>query len=82
MSIAEPLSVLKSELLQKIVPEVVELLAAGLQEGTPVHQIEEGLWDVLLRAGHEALKAYFDSHGSGDLGPTLTLPSGEQPQAS
>ena len=27
MSIAEPLSVLKSELLQKIVPEVVELLA-------------------------------------------------------
>jgi hypothetical protein len=78
MSIAEPLSVLKSELLQKIVPAVVQLLAAGLQDGTPVHQIEEELWDVLLRTGHEAMKAYFDSHGSGDLGPTLTLPSGEQ----
>ena len=44
MSIAEPLSALKSELLQKLVPELVDLLAAGLHEGTPVHQVEEGLW--------------------------------------
>ena len=30
MSMAEPLTVLKSELLQKIVPELVDLLASAL----------------------------------------------------
>jgi hypothetical protein len=35
MSIAEPLTVLNNELLQKIVPEIVELLATALHEGIP-----------------------------------------------
>ena len=76
MSIAEPLTVLKNELVQKIVPEVVELLASALQEGMPAH--EEGLWDLLLRAGNRGMQALFDSHGTGDLGPILTLPNGDE----
>ncbi len=36
MSIAEPLTVLKSELMQKIVPEMIDLLASAVQEGTAV----------------------------------------------
>jgi hypothetical protein len=78
MNIAEPLTVLKSELLQKVVPELIDVLASGMKEGTPVHQVEEGLWDVLLRAGRRGMQAYFDGHGTGDLGPTLTLPTGEE----
>jgi hypothetical protein len=78
MSIAEPLTVLKNELIQKIVPEVVELLASALQEGMPAHKVEENLWDVLLRAGNRGMQALFDSHGSGDLGPSLTLPNGDE----
>ena len=78
MSIAEPLTVLKNELLQKIVPEIVELLTTALQEGMPAHKVEDNLWDVLLRAGNRAMQALFDSHGSGDLGPTLTLPNGDE----
>lgn len=78
MSIAEPLTVLKIELLQKIVPEMVELLTTALQEGMPAHKVEENLWDVLLRAGNRGMQALFDSHGSGDLGPTLTLPNGDE----
>jgi hypothetical protein len=78
MSIAEPLTVLKSELIQRIVPELVDWLAAALQEGTPVHHVEEGLWDLLLRAGNQGMKAFFDSHGTGDLGPQLTLSNGEE----
>ena len=78
MSIAQPLTVLKNELIQKIVPEVVELLAFALQEGMPAHKVEENLWDVLLRAGNRAMQALFDSHGSGDLGPSLTLPNGDE----
>jgi hypothetical protein len=78
MSIAEPLTVLKNELIQKIVPEVVELLTSALQEGMPAHKVEDNLWHVLLRAGNRAMQALFDSHGSGDLGPSLTLPNGDK----
>src|SRR5208283_388163 len=78
MSIAEPLTALKGELVQKIVPEVIELLALALQEGTPAHKVEEGLWDLMLRAGNRGMQALFDSHGTGDRGPTLTLHNGEE----
>src|ERR1022692_2893488 len=64
MSIAEPLTVLKNELVQKIVPEVIELLTLALQEGTPAHQVEEGLWDLMLRVGNRGMQALFDSHGT------------------
>lgn len=76
MSIPEPLTVLKYELMQKIVPQLVEVLAAAMREGTPVHRVEEDIWDVLLRAGREGMKAFFKGHGTGDLGSTLTLPNG------
>ena len=78
MSIAETLTVLKNELVQKIVPEIVELLTSALQQGMPAHKVEDNLWHVLLRAGNRAMQALFDSHGSGDLGPTLTLPNGDE----
>ena len=78
MSIAEPLTVLNNELVQKIIPEVVELLASALQEGMPAHQVEENLWAVLLRAGNRGMQALFDCHGTGDLGPSLTLPNGDE----
>ena len=78
MSIAQPLTALKSELLQKIVPALLDSLASALQEGTPLHKVEEDLWDMLLRAGNKSMKAFLDCHGSGDLGPTLTLTNGEQ----
>src|SRR5215469_8577163 len=78
MSIAEPLTILKNELVQKLVPEIVELLTTALHEGMPAHKVEESLWDVPLRAGNRAMQALFDSHGSGDLGPSLTLPNGDE----
>jgi hypothetical protein len=78
MSMAESLTVLKSELVQKIVPALITVPASGRQEGKPVHVVEQDLWDVLLLAGNRSMQAFFDSHGSGDLGPTVTLPDGAQ----
>src|SRR3989442_3360699 len=78
MSIAEPLTVLKAELLQHSVPQLVDQLAAALQDGKAVHRVEEELWDLLLQVGHRALGAFLHSHGSGDQGPTLTLPDGQE----
>lgn len=77
MSITDPLTALKIELTQTIVPQVVEQLATALQKGLPVHTVERGLWDLLLGVGHRALGAFFDSHGTGDQGEHLALPDGQ-----
>lgn len=76
MSIAEPLTLLKQELLEKFVPELLELLQTAWREGRPVHQVEEGLWELARRLGQQSLAAFLASHGTGDLGPTATLPAG------
>lgn len=80
MSIAEPLTVLKVELLQSLVPQVLELLSTALQEGTAVHQVESRLWDLGLQLGRRSLAALFAASGSGDLGASLTLPDGQAVQ--
>ena len=80
MSIAEPLTVLKAELLHQLVPQVLELLATALQEGTPIHHVERGLWEVALQLGRRSLTTLFEACGHGDLGETLTLPDGQHVQ--
>jgi hypothetical protein len=78
MSIAQPLTVLKAELLQTLVPQVLDVLTRALQEGTAAHQVEGQFWDLALQLGRQALTAFFEAHGAGDLGPTLTLPDGQE----
>jgi hypothetical protein len=76
MSMAEPLTALKAELLHTLVPQVVDLLATALRDGTPVHQVEGQLWDLALQLGRRSLSALFDACGTGDLGEVLALPDG------
>ena len=78
MSMAEPLTVLKMELLQNVVPQIIDLLSKSMADAVPVHDVERGLWGLLLQMGQEALQAFFDSHGSGDIGEILVLAEGQQ----
>jgi hypothetical protein len=80
MSMADPLSALKMELQQNAVPQIVELLTKARHEGRPLHEVEQGLWDLLLDVGRSCVGAFLDSHGTGDLGETVTLPDGRQTQ--
>jgi hypothetical protein len=80
MSIADPLSVLKMELMQNVVPQIVDLLSTSMTNGLPVHEVEGGLWELLLKTGQQALQAFFDSHGTGDLGAKVTLADGQEAQ--
>jgi hypothetical protein len=80
MSIAQPLTALKAELLQNLVPQVLEVLTRALHEGTAVHLLESQLWDLALQLGQRSLAAFFDASGTGDLGATLTLPDGDDVQ--
>lgn len=76
MSIAEPWTVLKQELMETLVPQILGLLQQARGDGRPVHEVERGLWDLALRIGHDSLHAFLASHGSGDMGETVTLPDG------
>jgi hypothetical protein len=80
MKFTESLTVLKMELTQTLVPEIVDLIAAALTEGRPVHEVESGLWDLVLKVGQRSLTAFFDAHGTGDMGESVTLPDGRQAQ--
>src|SRR5713226_4116174 len=76
MSIAEPWTVLKKELLETLVPQILDLLQDSRSDGRPLHEVEHGLWDLALRIGHDSLGAFLASHGTGDMGETVTLPDG------
>ena len=78
MSMANSLSVLKLELMQNVVPQMIDLLTTSIAQMQPVHVVEYELWELLLKTGRQALQAFFDSHGTGDLGPTITLPDGQE----
>jgi hypothetical protein len=80
MSLAEPLTALKAELLQTLVPQILDVLTRALAEGTAVHQVEGQLWDLALQLGHRSLAALFAACGTGDRGASLTLPTGQQVQ--
>jgi hypothetical protein len=78
MSMADPVSALKMELQQNAVPQIVELLTKARQDGRPIHEVENGLWDLLLQLGRSCLSAFLDSHGTGDVGETVMLPDGRE----
>jgi hypothetical protein len=77
---ADSLSVLKIELMQKVVPQLIDLLATAIAQEQPVHVVERELWEMLLNTGHQAVQAFFDKHGTGDLGEKITLPDGREAQ--
>src|SRR5580692_1933811 len=80
MNIADSLTVLKMELMQNAVPQIVDLLAVATVNAQPIHEVENGLWDLLLRVGNQALAAFIANHGTGDLGATVTLRDGQEIQ--
>lgn len=62
-----------------LLPHLQNLLAfvqKAAEDGTPVHDVELGIWNLILVIGREALGHFFDLQGDGDLGPSLTLPDG------
>jgi hypothetical protein len=80
MNITDSLGVLKVELTQHLVPQILDLLTAALAEGRPIHEVENGLWDLALQVGRRGLGVFLDCHGTGDVGPTVTLPDGREVQ--
>jgi len=80
MSMTHETDVLKSQVLQQRVAALHEIIHVAAQKGLPIHEVEGQLWHELLHLGHELLGQFLKMHGKGDMGETVTLPSGEQCQ--
>ncbi|GAC1665852.1 MAG: hypothetical protein PVS2B1_24670 [Candidatus Dormibacteraceae bacterium] len=74
MSMPEALTILKTELSQVSASGLIDLLTQALADATPIHQVEQQLWDRLLELGHTCLAAFLDTHGTGDLASISTEP--------
>jgi len=77
MSMTQEQGVLKSETLQQQFAQLQACVRRAAKEGRPIHEVEQELWSRLLHMGHEALGQFLRLQGNGDMGETVTLPSGE-----
>jgi hypothetical protein len=80
MSMAPETDLFKSETLHQHLADLLTFLQASAQQGTAVHDVERGLWQRLLQLGHTCFGQFLAQHGTGDLGETITLPTGERCQ--
>jgi len=71
---AEPLKALPLDFLAGALDQLVRSAAA---QGRAAHEVELDIWKQVLAIGHAALALFFHVQGPGDLGPSITLPSGQ-----
>jgi hypothetical protein len=77
MSIASFDAVGNHDSLTRTLDQLQAFVHLAVQQGTAVHEVERGLWKQLLELGRRLLGTFFAQSGTGDLGPTLTLPNGD-----
>ncbi|MGH8337375.1 MAG: ISKra4 family transposase [Gammaproteobacteria bacterium] len=51
--------------------QVAAFVAQASAKGQPIHEVERGLFQQLMKLGHVMLEGFVQSQGSGDLGSTL-----------
>lgn len=64
-------------------PELLESMAQlfrfvqqATKAGKPVHEVELGIWQRLLALGRQVLGQFLTAQGTGDVGPSFTMPEG------
>lgn len=64
-------------LLHDLAAALFAYVQTAATQGTPVHDVERGIWQRILQMGRTTLGHFFALQGTGDLGDTLTLPDGQ-----
>jgi len=78
MKIAQETQLLKEQDLDGVFADLKMSIQRAVEQGEAAHEVELSLWKQLLHLGHRLFGDFLARHGSGDLGPILTLPDGEQ----
>jgi len=64
--------------LEQRLREIEQYIEQSVREASPVHEVEQRLWEQMLKFGYEALGLYFSLQGTGDQGKVLKLPDGRR----
>lgn len=64
------------QVLHDLAEQLLGYVRQAAAQDTPAHEAERAIWQRVLAVGHAALAQFFALHGSGDQGPTVTLPDG------
>src|SRR5512144_1802413 len=62
---------------QGCLDELQTFVRSAAGAGTPVHEVERGLWRRLLQLGYQLQSQFFALVGDGDQGETVTLAEGQ-----
>lgn len=77
MSMTREHDVLKSESLAELFGGLDAFVRQAAVEGEAIHEVERGIWQRLLQLGRVSLTEFLRLQGSGDMGETITLPTGQ-----
>jgi hypothetical protein len=80
MSMTHSNAPFKMENLQKRLDDLKESIQTSVRKGRPAHEAERDFWQQLLQMGREAMGLFFHLQGAGDMGETVSLPTGEECQ--
>ena len=68
----------KTRRLDACLADIRSFVVDAVTNGLSFHDFEHGTLDRLLSAGRAATEDFLDQQGTGDLGPEVTLPDGQQ----
>ncbi|MCP3958879.1 MAG: ISKra4 family transposase, partial [bacterium] len=68
----------KENRLAGLLDELQSFVTASAEQGVAAHEVEQGIWQHLLKLGRESLQVFFDRAGDGDLGETVELEGGRR----
>ena len=56
--------------------QLSDFVLQSVEKGDPIHEVERGIWQRILKMGQLALGQFLQQQGTGDLGETCTAPDG------
>jgi len=63
--------------LQYLLSEATNYVHDKAHSGSPAHEVEKGVFERMLKLGHQLFSVFFKIQGEGSVGDHLTLPTGE-----
>ena len=62
--------------MEKAAHDLADFVNQAFQEQRPLHEAEKGIWQRVLKIGHQAMQMLLNLHGDGDVGEQVELDNG------
>ncbi len=64
--------------LKEMVDNLMTFVRQAAVEGAAVHKVESEIWQRMLAMGRQAMEAFLQMQGDGDVGATIETPDGKE----